>query len=67
MITLRDGYTIDLGELRDHGALTLARFKLPTRVEVVEQMPRNAVVKIAKDSLRRVLGAAPDAAAGLGT
>lgn len=52
IVTLRPGHSLDLEEVRDFGGRSLARYKLPTRLEVIGQMPRNSVGKIAKQVLR---------------
>ena len=49
------GATLDLGELRSWASDFLARYKLPTRLEVVDTLPRNASGKILKANLRTTL------------
>jgi long-chain acyl-CoA synthetase len=39
-------------ELRDHCGRNLARYKCPTSFEIVEELPRSAIGKIRKGSLR---------------
>jgi acyl-CoA synthetase (AMP-forming)/AMP-acid ligase II len=55
-VVLRPGLTVDLAELgafmRDQG---LAVYKLPERLEVIDQIPRNPVGKILKSQLREEL------------
>lgn len=58
-VVARDGATIDPVELVRFGGRRLARYKLPTRVEVVDALPRTFVGKL----LRRALSesdAGPD-------
>ena len=43
-----------LGHCREH----LARFKVPTRIEILTELPKNAVGKVAKQDLRLRLGPA---------
>jgi len=48
-----DGDAPTLAEIRDHlGALEVAKYKWPERVEVVDELPRTAVGKVAKNVLR---------------
>jgi long-chain acyl-CoA synthetase len=54
-VSLRAGAGTSAGELRAHCARSLARMKLPTRIDVVPALPRNAVGKIDKPALRRGL------------
>jgi acyl-CoA synthetase (AMP-forming)/AMP-acid ligase II len=54
-VSLRAGAGTAAGELRAHCARSLARMKLPTRIDVVPALPRNAVGKIDKPALRRGL------------
>jgi fatty-acyl-CoA synthase len=53
VVTLHPGHALDLKELRDHSASVLARYKLPTSIEVVAAIPRTATGKIDKPALRR--------------
>jgi long-chain acyl-CoA synthetase len=39
-------------ELRDYSATRLARFKLPSVIEVVAELPHSAVGKVRKGELR---------------
>jgi fatty-acyl-CoA synthase len=45
-----------LAELREFAGASLARFKLPTRVEVVDELPRTASGKVLKYRLRERFG-----------
>ena len=40
-----------LDGIRDHGAAVLARYKLPTRLELVDELPRTALGKVRKNEL----------------
>jgi long-chain acyl-CoA synthetase len=42
-------------DLRAHCAGSLARMKIPTRIDLVEALPKNAVGKIDKPTLRKGL------------
>ena len=57
----RPGSTPDPVELLRHAGRQLARYKLPTRVEVVDSLPRSFAGKL----LRRSLSSAPAAGRGL--
>jgi O-succinylbenzoic acid--CoA ligase len=50
-VVARDGAQVDPSELRAHCAQRLARFKVPKRIEVVDNLPRTASGKL----LRRAL------------
>lgn len=49
---LAPGEVVTLEELRDFAGAHLARFKLPTRLEVVDVLPRNPAGKVLKFELR---------------
>lgn len=51
-VAIRAGATATAGELLDHCRGTLARIKLPTRIDIVGALPKNAVGKIDKPALR---------------
>ncbi|MEV0341840.1 long-chain fatty acid--CoA ligase [Nocardia sp. NPDC050713] len=44
-----------LDDIRDHAASRIARYKLPTRLRVVDVVPRNASGKLDKAAIRRLL------------
>jgi fatty-acyl-CoA synthase len=50
---LRDGATLDIEALRTWATGSLARYKLPTVLEIVPALPRNAAGKVAKEALRQ--------------
>ncbi len=53
--TASPGSTPTLQSIRAHGEGHLARFKLPTRLEVVERLPRTALGKVQKHELVELL------------
>jgi fatty-acyl-CoA synthase len=57
VVVLKENATLTLEDLRDVAGRSLARFKLPTRLEVVEALPRNPAGKVLKFELRAQLGA----------
>jgi fatty-acyl-CoA synthase len=57
VVVLKEKATLTLEDLRDVAGRSLARFKLPTRLEVVEALPRNPAGKVLKFELRAQLGA----------
>ncbi len=61
-VALRAGATADVDELREHTLGLLARYKVPRRWYVVDELPRNATGKVVKDRLREQLPPADDRA-----
>jgi fatty-acyl-CoA synthase len=57
VVALKPGMALDLEELRAFAGRRLARFKLPTRLELVEALPRNPAGKVLKFELRSRFGA----------
>ncbi|MGY2876439.1 fatty-acyl-CoA synthase [Marmoricola sp. URHA0025 HA25] len=55
IVSLEPGASITLDDVRDHAAKHLARYKLPSRLMVVEAVPRNASGKLDKGSIRRLV------------
>ena len=53
---LKPEASLDLAELRDFAHDRLARFKLPTRLELVDALPRNPAGKVLKFQLRDQFG-----------
>jgi len=49
---LKPGHTLDLEGLREWATERLARYKLPTRLEIVDALPRNPAGKVLKFELR---------------
>ncbi len=56
VVVARDGRTIDHAELQAHVRSSLAPFKVPKRIEMVEALPQNATGKVDKVALRATLG-----------
>jgi long-chain acyl-CoA synthetase len=54
-VQLRAGALAGEAELRSHLAARLTRFKVPTRVVVLETMPKNATGKIQKRAVKEML------------
>ena len=52
LVAREDGAEVDPARLIQHCRATLARFKCPTRVEWIDEVPRNAAGKITKAALR---------------
>jgi fatty-acyl-CoA synthase len=59
---LKSGATLTIDELREFAADSLARYKLPKRLELVKALPRNATGKILKYQLRETFAKAGGAA-----
>lgn len=52
VVSLHDGHELTLIDLRGFAGESLARYKLPTRLEVVDEIPHNASGKMLKRELR---------------
>jgi fatty-acyl-CoA synthase len=59
MVVLAEGAELTLHQLREHAAQRLARYKLPSRLELVEEVPRNASGKLDKIRMRSILNGRP--------
>lgn len=57
---LKAGTSLDLDQLRNWATERLARYKLPTRLEIIEVLPRNPAGKVLKFELRDRFGALPE-------
>jgi len=55
VVVVRQGTSVDLETLREHCAGRIASYKIPTRLEVVESLPKNPTGKILKRQLRVAL------------
>ena len=62
IVALKPGQSLDLEQLCEFAGESLARYKLPRRLEFVAALPRNATGKILKYQLRTMFGASPPAA-----
>jgi acyl-CoA synthetase (AMP-forming)/AMP-acid ligase II len=51
---------LDLAQLRDFCSQHLATFKIPRDIRVVDELPRNAMGRVVKASLREALAAAAE-------
>lgn len=52
VVALRDGASLTLEELQNHCRLTLASYKKPTRLEIVDVLPRTTSRKIRRNVVR---------------
>ena len=59
-IELREGQTFDKGSIQAHCRASLAGYKVPGDIRVLEALPRNATGKIMRRELVKLLAAAPD-------
>ena len=55
-VVLKAGREADQQALLTHCRARLARFKVPERLELLDELPKNAVGKIAKAELRQRYG-----------
>jgi fatty-acyl-CoA synthase len=53
LVVLAPGTELTLAGLREHAAERLARYKMPSRLEIVDVLPRNPAGKVLKFELRR--------------
>ena len=49
---LEDGATLDLEELRAYAGESLARYKLPSELRIIDILPRNPAGKVQKFKLK---------------
>jgi long-chain acyl-CoA synthetase len=54
LVVLQSGAELTVGLISEKAAMSLARFKCPTSIRIVESLPRSATGKIAKGRLREV-------------
>lgn len=54
-LVLREGADLDLGSLRDWAKERLAPYKIPKEARVVAELPKNAMGKISKPSIKALL------------
>lgn len=56
VLVAEPGMAVDADQVRRHARAHLAAFKVPKRVHVVDELPRNAMGKVEKAALRRTFG-----------
>lgn len=56
--SLNAGADLDIDRIREHLAASLSKYKLPVEITVLPELPKNAVGKIDKPSLRKSLATA---------
>ncbi|MEQ4722573.1 long-chain fatty acid--CoA ligase [Nonomuraea sp. B19D2] len=54
VVSLAEGTTVTLDDVREYAATQLARYKLPRKLKIVQQVPRNASGKLDKVVIRRL-------------
>jgi malonyl-CoA/methylmalonyl-CoA synthetase len=59
VVTLEPGHALDVQQLRNWAADKLANYKIPTRLCVVDNLPRNAMGKVRKPELKGLFQTAP--------
>ena len=57
-LELREGASVTEADIIEHCRAQLARFKVPKRVHVIAELPRNQMGKVQKNVLREQYGAA---------
>ncbi|MHB8438912.1 MAG: class I adenylate-forming enzyme family protein [Acidimicrobiales bacterium] len=53
VVVLRVGSTVTVDEIRQYAAGRLADYKVPRRIEIADELPRNATGKVLKAELRK--------------
>jgi fatty-acyl-CoA synthase len=61
VVVLKPGQRLELEQLRELAGARLARYKLPSRLEIVPALPRNSAGKVLKTQLREQFGGIGDA------
>jgi len=56
VLTVRDGASVTLADVRAHLDGRIARYKLPKNVVVIDELPRTASGKVRKEDLRARFG-----------
>jgi fatty-acyl-CoA synthase len=56
VVVPRRGESVTLEQIREFAGASLARFKLPTRLEIIDTLPRTASGKVLKYRLRESYG-----------
>ncbi|MSQ07857.1 MAG: long-chain fatty acid--CoA ligase [Dehalococcoidia bacterium] len=56
-VALRSGHALSLAELREFAKQHLAAASVPTRLEIVDALPRNAMGKVVKPELKKIIEA----------
>ncbi|MGY1821369.1 AMP-binding protein [Geodermatophilus sp. SYSU D00079] len=64
VVALRPGAQVTFEELRDHAAASLARYKVPTSVQVLATLPHSLTGKVSRARLRELGLTEPQAAGG---
>jgi malonyl-CoA/methylmalonyl-CoA synthetase len=59
-LILQQGEKITLKDLRAWGKMRLAPYKVPTRVLILDDLPRNPLGKVTKGALKRLFEETPD-------
>ncbi len=54
-VSLHPDTTLDTDAIRDHLRISLSKYKLPVEITIMDDLPKNAVGKIAKPELRKRL------------
>jgi long-chain acyl-CoA synthetase len=54
VVVLEDGQSVTAGELREHAAASLARYKVPTSVQFLPSLPHSLTGKVSRARLREL-------------
>ena len=58
-VSLHPDKTISVDMIREHLRDALSKYKLPVEITILDDLPKNAVGKIAKPSLRQSFATTP--------
>jgi long-chain acyl-CoA synthetase len=58
-VSLHPGTSLDTDAIREHLGGSLSKYKLPVEITIMDDLPKNAVGKIAKPELRKLLVETP--------
>ena len=56
VIALRDGASLDIGGLKEWCSGRMSAYKIPKRIKILDALPQNAMGKVTKPDLEKLLG-----------
>ena len=52
----KEGFNIDVKEIKEHCLKQLAKFKVPNTIKIVENIPKGATGKLQRNKMAKLLG-----------